>query len=215
VLRALEQFQQVQPDAAVHAHLEKNIPVGAGLGGGSSDAAAMLRALNTLYHTKLSPEALQELAAPLGADVPAAISAAPCFVTGIGQTITATPELPALYACLVYPHANLSTEACYQAFDGAFHPPSPQPLEGWWQHVKDAKNDLTTPATKLAPVISEVLDALSHTEEALLVRMSGSGSCCFALYRQLEQAQDAGKTIEAKHPQWWVKTTALRTKKGA
>ena len=198
--------------------LTKNIPVGAGLGGGSADAAAVLHALNQVWQLNVSLAALVTLAAPLGADVAMCLHSKPLIARGIGDVITPC-EIPglAMHAVLVYPPVKLLSAKVYQALaageDGfAFTVPLLPPANdftGWL--ARDTRNDLQSAAIRLAPEVAEVLSVMEATTPIPeLVRMTGSGSCCFALFTNADAATQYADTLAKAHPQWWVRACSIR-----
>ena len=204
-------FRAGKQGAAIR--LEKNLPVAAGIGGGSADAAAVLRGLKLLW--RLDRLDLFPLAAELGSDVPACLLSRPCWVEGRGEVITALPPLPRLSTVLVNPGVALSTAAVFAALNarsgtGAVRPA--QALESLWDvigYLGDAGNDLEAPACQLAPVIQEVLSAFDREPGCALAAMSGSGSTCFAFFHEQDFARGAAERIAADHPDWWVSLTQL------
>jgi len=171
--------------AGAMIHLEKNIPVSAGLGGGSSDAAATLRALNNLWDIGWSQDELAQLALTLGADVPACIYSRPLRMRGIGEWIEVLDGFPAYHAVIINPGVPVSTADVFKHFDagesGKLIPADPRGDDtlAW---MRQEPNDLEAPARLIAPQIGEALDWLAAQKGALLTRMSGSGASCFALF---------------------------------
>jgi 4-diphosphocytidyl-2-C-methyl-D-erythritol kinase len=183
--------------------LDKRLPVASGIGGGSADAAAALRLLNRFWGIGASEEALIELARPLGADVPACVLSRPCVGTGRGDELTpydgadfaGTPLL------LVNPRVAVSTADIFGRWSGTDGGPLPaDPAE--------ARNDLQTPALAAQPVIGDVLAELG-AGGTTLVRMSGSGATCFALFESEAERDDARQRIAATQPGWWQLATRL------
>lgn len=190
-------------------HLEKNLPHAAGIGGGSADAAAVLRAL-TGYFKRTMPAAHEVLS--LGADVPVCLSDKPQRMQGIGETVTPSPLLPPLHLVLVNPGVSVPTGPVFKALetvDGA-------PMTAMsWGLGRDAqarfldwlatqRNDLEAPARSLTPEIDQVLDGLMGTDGCKLARMSGSGATCFGLYFDRKAAQNAAESLSRTQPDWWV-----------
>ena len=189
--------------------LAKHLPVASGIGGGSSDAAAALRALDALWQLGLDDAALAGLGATLGADVPVCLAARASWLGGIGEEIEPAPALPEVTALLVNPGVALPTPAVFQARQGAFSPPArfaamPTDAAGLAALLADRRNDLTRPAIELVPAIADVLDRLASLDGALLARMSGSGATCFALFARREAAQAASALLKPERPGWWV-----------
>jgi 4-diphosphocytidyl-2-C-methyl-D-erythritol kinase len=204
--RLLAGHAGIAPNAAIH--LEKNLPVAAGLGGGSSDAAAALRALASLWRVTIGEAALRRLGLALGADLPICLHAGPSWVGGIGEEVEPAPDLPAAGILLVNPGRKLSTAAVFAARDGPFGAParfSPMPADaaGLAWALAPHGNDLTRAAIGLVPEIAAVLATLAGLGGALLARMSGSGASCFALFSDRATAEAARTQLAAARPQWW------------
>jgi 4-diphosphocytidyl-2-C-methyl-D-erythritol kinase len=204
----------VVPDApTLEVTLEKNLPHAAGIGGGSADAAALLRALTGFFgHTM--PQESEVLS--LGADVPVCLSHAPQRMRGIGERLEPVPELPPLDLVLVNPGVAVPTGPVFKALPTV----EGSPLAGmaWDRGPGDAverfvgwlaaqRNDLEPPARKMAPEVETTLAALMAAEGCLLARMSGSGATCFGLFDggRPDLARKAAAEIAAAHPGWWVR----------
>ena len=195
--------------------LEKNLPVAAGLGGGSADAAAALRALNVLWGLGRCEAELVELAQTLGSDVPACVLSRPCWMEGRGEHVSGTGALPSLELVLVNPGALLRTERVFQALNArtgttAMHVPTH--IGTLWElvaYLEDSGNDLESPATRLEPAIDEVLEALQHEPACVLAQMSGSGATCFGVFDGRDYAEGAAGRIALEHPWWWVRATRI------
>lgn len=198
--------------------LEKNLPAAAGIGGGSSDAAAALRALNRLWGLSLSTDALARIALPLGADLPMCVSARPLIAQGIGEALAPVAGLPALDMVLVNPGVAVATPDVFRALENRANPPlaalPPRPdfsaLVDW---LAAARNDLEAPAVTVAPEIAAALAALRENGAAL-ARMSGSGATCFGLYPSPQDAARAGGAIAAARPAWYVRATRTIASEG-
>ena len=172
--------------AAAAIRLTKSLPVASGIGGGSSDAAATLRALVRLWRVDIDGERLRRLALALGADVPMCLRARPVFVGGIGERIEEAPDLPACALLLVNPRAALPTPRVFARRAGPFSQPGrfttpPADARALAAKLAERRNDLMEAAIGLVPAIASVLDALRATPGVLLARMSGSGATCFGL----------------------------------
>ena len=194
--------------AGAALHLEKNLPVAAGIGGGSSDAAAALRALTELWKLRIEDATLRALAARLGADVPACVSGRAAWVTGIGEQVALAAALPKAGILLVNPRRELPTASVFAARRGSFGEPGRfqaivADAEQLAQLLTSRRNDLTEAATRLVPEIGVILARLGALPETLLARMSGSGATCFALFRDREAAARARTVIAAAEPSWW------------
>ena len=185
-------------------HLTKRIPVAAGLGGGSADAAAALRALCRLWRVALAPERLQAIAVRIGADVPMCLTSEPALVTGIGERLAAVPPLPACGLLLVNPGVALPTRDVFAARRGAFSPETPtgswSDLAGFAAALAAHGNDLTEAAASLQPAVGEVLHALRESAAVRHSAMSGSGATCFALYATEAEAERAASSLPSA---WW------------
>ncbi|MGH6717817.1 MAG: 4-(cytidine 5'-diphospho)-2-C-methyl-D-erythritol kinase [Alphaproteobacteria bacterium] len=202
----------VEPRAVLK--LDKRIPVAAGLGGGSADAAATLRLLDRLWRTRAGADDLARLAARLGADVPVCLTGRPTVMRGIGERLAPGPELPEIALVLANPRRRLATA---QVFAGLA--PRPRPAARTLPTVRDAaelarrlarrRNDLTLSAAALEPAIPDMLARLTISD-ARLARMSGSGATCFGLFDDMARATAACATIRAERPEWWCATASIR-----
>jgi 4-diphosphocytidyl-2-C-methyl-D-erythritol kinase len=195
---------------AVRVMLDKHLPTAAGIGGGSSDAAATLRALRR-SHAMDMPDAAGLLR--LGADVPACLLARTLRMSGIGGNVAAVQGVPALPTVLVNPAAKLGTPEVFQALRqkrGAAMPAIPafEDVAACVAWLKRQRNDLEDPARRLAPDIADVLAALAASG-ALLARMSGSGATCFGLFETRAAAARVARLLQADRPGWWVRETVL------
>ncbi|WP_458095129.1 4-(cytidine 5'-diphospho)-2-C-methyl-D-erythritol kinase [Roseomonas sp. WA12] len=185
--------------------LEKRLPVASGIGGGSADAAAALRALDRFWGLGMATARLEALALRLGADVPVCLASRPARMAGVGEALTAAPGLPAFGMVLANPRVSLSTPRIFAARTGEFSPPASLP-DGWADAVamvatlQALRNDLEPPAVSLCPPIAEVLAALRALPGALLARMSGSGATCFAVFGDAETAERAAEALPVA---WW------------
>lgn len=201
-----------------HLRLTKNLPVAAGLGGGSADAAATLRVLAKASPGALSSSALTEIAAGLGSDVTACLTSNPALMTGRGEKVTEVRGFPACGVVLVNPGVPLATASVYGALNAAplsarTSAEAAPDFGGSFQRLIDYAaprgNDLAAAALRLAPAIGEVLAALRRLDGARLVQLAGSGPTCFALFATEDEAKGAAASLQAAHPSWWVKVTTL------
>ena len=217
VLRATR-LLQARDGIAVGAALSlcKHLPVASGIGGGSSDAAAALRALAALWHCRLDPDdsATVAWAATLGADVPACLAGGALWVGGIGEELAPVDGFPGLAVVLANPRIALPTAAVFRARSGGFGPPSrlapvPHDAVAFAAALARCRNDLTDAAIGLVPEIGRVLEALARLPGALLARMSGSGATCFALFTARDTARHAAELLARAEPDWWVRDGAL------
>ncbi len=204
-------------DLGAAISLLKELPTAAGIGGGSADAAATLQALNHYWDIGFGDQALIGLAGELGADVPACLMGEPVVMRGEGEHLSKAHmhDIPAI---LVNPGVKLSTADVYKKFDmhglgGNFverdPPVGETDVATLARSLKRYGNDLEAPAFAINSVVKEVIQILEAEEGALLSRMSGSGSTCFALFETFEAAQQAAVSISSKKKKWWVKPTML------
>jgi 4-diphosphocytidyl-2-C-methyl-D-erythritol kinase len=210
--RALAQRMGVKAGARIR--LTKRLPVAAGIGGGSADAAAALKALSALWRIEPDPGTMADLALALGADVPVCLAGRPAFVGGIGEDIALPPPLPPAWMVLVNPGIAVATPQIFKARSGAFSTPgrfssAPQDAAALFAQLGRCRNDLTGAALTLAPVIADVLAALAAQPGCALSRMSGSGATCFGLFAEAGQAAAAAAAIAAAHARWWVQPAPM------
>jgi 4-diphosphocytidyl-2-C-methyl-D-erythritol kinase len=185
--------------------LEKNLPVAAGLGGGSADAGAVFRLVREAHGL---PDDWRERAARLGADVPACVESVACIGRGIGTELERVEnDLSGAPVLLVNPRMPLATGPVFAAWDGIDRGPLP---EGPASAIAEqGRNDLEQPAISLCPAIAEVLAELRGTG-ADHIRMSGSGATCFALFRRHDVIHKAMETLQSRRPEWWQLAGNLR-----
>lgn len=210
VLRAARRLAEVAgvvPRARLK--LIKRLPVASGIGGGSSDAAATLRALSALWNVRPAAEDLHKLALGLGADVPVCLGGRAVHMAGIGETLLPAPRLPPAGIVLVNPRKPLATPPVFKARQGPFSAAdrladAPRDAADLARMLETRRNDLMPPAIGLMPEIETMLQALGGTAACLLARMSGSGATCFALYPDAVAARAAAGAMMKAHPGWWV-----------
>jgi 4-diphosphocytidyl-2-C-methyl-D-erythritol kinase len=203
-------------------HLQKELPVAAGLGGGSADAAAALRLLARANELALDDPRFYEAAGATGADVPVCLDPRPRLMRGIGDKLSAPLALPPLHALLINPGVALATKDVFAGWSVASEPVVPFGLDTIAKTDSKADgygrllpllvaqpNDLEGAAIALAPVIAEVLAAVRTLPGCGLVRMSGSGATCFGLFSAKADAAAAEKILRAKYPAWWVRACTL------
>ena len=198
--------------------LDKVLPVAAGIGGGSADAAAALRLLAQLNSIELDDPRLIEVARLTGADVPVCLASNACVMTGVGETLLPL-SLPKMPCVMVNPRVPVATADVFKTlglrhgqllvgatdvFRGTAWPEAGASLEDWVEALAAEHNDLEAPAMRIQPLIGKVIAALNATNGAWLARMSGSGATCFAIYENTADAQRAAQKIQLDHPGWWV-----------
>jgi 4-diphosphocytidyl-2-C-methyl-D-erythritol kinase len=224
VLKAARLLAEVVPGLEVGAFtLEKVLPVAAGIGGGSADAAAALRLLARLNDLALDEPALVAVALKTGADVPVCLASKVCDMTGVGEKLLPL-NLPALPCVMVNPRVPVATKDVFQALGlrpgelrvgvtdvlrAPAWPAAGASIGDWIKVLGRVPNDLEPPALKVQPVIGNVLAALRNCAGARLARMSGSGATCFAIFGSDAEAQVAGRQVAGDHPGWWVHAGTL------
>jgi 4-diphosphocytidyl-2-C-methyl-D-erythritol kinase len=203
---------------AGHFLLEKSLPVAAGIGGGSADAAAALRLLASANGLAADDSLLYAAARATGADVPVCLDPRPRVMRGIGEILSTPLDLPELPAVLVNPGVASATKEVFATLnrtgnDAPDQVPGldrvPRTLSELIEFLRVQRNDLEAPAASLHPEISAVLAALHATRGTRLARMSGSGSTCFALFENLRAAEIAARLLQASHSNWWIRATVL------
>jgi 4-diphosphocytidyl-2-C-methyl-D-erythritol kinase len=218
-VRALRRLAETAPALVLGGvHIEKRLPVAAGIGGGSADAAAVLRAVRRANPGLASEVDWLGAAASLGADVPVCLANTAHLMWGIGREMAPVPSLPPLPAVLVNPGVPLATVA---VFGGLGAPPAPKTMRppdvpspfpdmsSIAAYLRASGNDLEPVAGGLCPAIGAVLAALSAEHGAVLARMSGSGATCFGLFETPAAAEAASRRISALNPAWWTVATTL------
>lgn len=194
--------------------LTKRLPVAAGIGGGSADAAAALRGLSRLWNLSMAEDDLRALGLRLGADLPVCLAGRPTTMGGIGEHLVPAPALPPAWLVLVNPRRPLSTPAVFKARTGGFTPPqplteAPKTAQALAQALTARRNDLTAAAIALEPVVADMLAQIAAQPHCLLARMSGSGATCFGLFADEIQAQTAAAALTRAQPQWWSAAAPL------
>ena len=214
VLRARDFLRGLSPAPfpPVRIALEKNLPAASGIGGGSSDAAAALRALARHWNLDIPDARLRSAALSLGADLPMCLAARPLRASGIGEVLNPLHRMPALDMVLVNPGIVVATPAVFAALERRDGAPLPEmPADVTFPSLRDwlssTRNDLETPARSIAPIIGDVLAALQQAGAAF-ARMSGSGATCFGLFEDQASAARAATAISTARPGWFVTATA-------
>jgi 4-diphosphocytidyl-2-C-methyl-D-erythritol kinase len=219
VFKAARGLAQRLPRAVLGSfRLDKRLPVAAGLGGGSADAAAALRLLAQANGLAGNDPNLFAAAKATGADVPVCLDPRFRIMRGVGDMLSAPLALPKLPAVLVNPGVALPTKAVFARWTPATNPEGAADVEAvaklsirdqLLQFLQGQSNDLEAPAVALQPVIADVLTALRGLPGCRLARMSGSGATCFALFSAATATREAAKILGGKFPHWWVKATTL------
>ena len=222
ILKAAKALQKESGTSAGAAlQLIKSVPLGAGLGGGSADAAACLRLLNSFWKLDWSLDALMTLGAHIGSDVPACVMNAPCRMTGRGERVTKIDTLPILFCVLVNPRMSVSTAEIFRKLnkphidmDALEATSEPLPIfanhDVLYNYLQNTGNDLLSSTIDTAPVIRSILDAINDSG-ADISAMTGSGSTCFGLFKDQVSARRAKEKLKDVFPDYWVESTALKT----
>ena len=224
VLKAARLLGERVPDMKAGSFaLDKALPVAAGIGGGSADAASALRLLSQLNGLALDDPRVVEVARLTGADVPVCVNSRGCVMTGVGETLQPL-NLPKMPCVMVNPGVAVATKDVFAALglrNGELRvgvadvllqdrwPDANASLEDWVEALAASSNDLEAPAMRVQPVIGEVISALNATNGAWLARMSGSGATCFAIYENTAEAGRAAEKLRRDHPGWWVHAGTL------
>jgi 4-diphosphocytidyl-2-C-methyl-D-erythritol kinase len=223
VVKAARALAAQVPDLRAGAfHLKKNLPVAAGLGGGSADAAAALRLLARANGLPPDDPRLHAAARATGADVPVCLDPRPRVMRGIGEILSAPLPLPRLHALLVNPGVAVPTRLVFAGWkpsansdrglaeDSDFGAvPKMQNARQLVDWLCREGNDLEAPAIALAPAIADALASLRAAAGCRLARMSGSGATCFALFSSAAESATAGRNLRARCPDWWISETVL------
>ena len=213
VLRAA---RLLDPDRGAALKLEKNLPIASGIGGGSSDAAAALLALNDLWRLGKTVDELARLSVSLGADVPVCVHKRSAWMTGVGEKV-ALMHCPMLNAVLVNPGKASPTPPVYRRFDemrlgAAFEERAAPNWKSGEEALADAArlgNDLEAPAVALLPELGDLLASLRADARSVHAALSGSGATCFAITNSAEDARSLAADLAARNRDWWVRATTL------
>jgi 4-diphosphocytidyl-2-C-methyl-D-erythritol kinase len=224
VFKAAKLLADAVPNLKLGAFaLDKVLPVAAGIGGGSADAAAALRLLARLNNLPLDDPRLRKVALATGADVPVCLFSRACDMTGVGEQLLPL-ALPSMPCVMVNPRVPVATKDVFQelglrngellvgvtdVFESPAWPEQGGSIADWVDVLDTVANDLEAPALRIEPVIGDVLGALRSSAGVKLARMSGSGATCFAIYGASAEAHAAAETIRRDHPGWWVHAGTL------
>lgn len=217
ILKAARKFKANFPNSILGSfHLIKRIPIAAGLGGGSADAAAAIRLLAKANIIELDDPDLHSIATHIGADVPVCLTSQTRFMNGIGEKLGDVLDIPPLWTVLVNPHIAASTADVFGKLKRPLQQKTATPLdikfntnESLYSWLLAQKNDLQAPAIKLQPKIADVMTALERISKPHFIRMSGSGATCFALYTSKQASLEAEMVMKQTYPEWWVKAVRL------
>lgn len=200
----------------VRITLTKNLPLAAGIGGGSADAAATLWGLMDLWQIPISAPFLPPLMRALGADVPACLRCASVRIAGIGDILEHIPDLPEIPVVLANPGKHCATPEAFRRFIGPMRgearlPDDLSTPESLISFLRSCENDLTPAAMEIVPEIGACIAALAEEKDCLLSRMSGSGATVYGLFSGMEEAQRAAEAITLSHPRWWVRVGTINS----
>ena len=222
ILKAARAASDRMPELTLgRFRLIKLLPVAAGLGGGSADAAAALRLIARAKPGGLTETELAELAAEIGSDVSVCLASRPALIIGRGESVAPAHGFPSFGVLLANPGLPLATETVYAALRAEAFAPPPRhdadhldfhsDFESLIDYVRPRGNDLEPPAAHLVPEIRAVLAALLPLQGVRLARLSGSGPTCFALFSTEAEAKRAAAELAGKHPNWWIAASSVRT----
>ncbi len=212
VVKAARALSQITDKALnVDITLTKNLPLQAGLGGGSSDAAATIWGLQEFWKLAPNSDYLLPMMTKLGADVPVCMTCQPTIMRGIGDQLNQAPTLPEIPILLVNPMVNCPTQNVFLNHKGQYkdqinYPDQFETAQGLIRFLNSTDNDLCEAAIRDVPQIKNVLSALKTHKKCKLFRMSGSGASCFGLFDTIDDANDAKTAIQKDNPDWWLRT---------
>lgn len=211
--RSLQEEAGITKGAKIH--IDKEIPVSAGVGGGSTDAAAAANALVKLWGVDIPLQRLCEIGFKLGVDMPVCLNRKTVFVDGLGEQMTAAEPIPENGLLLVNPRVTLSTPSVFARRKGGFSPTDDfigtraKDAKHLAKLLADRENDLTDPASALVPVVREVIREIGNLDGCLLSRMSGSGATCWGLFETEAAAAAAMEQLKSRQPDWWMRVSHL------
>jgi 4-diphosphocytidyl-2-C-methyl-D-erythritol kinase len=224
VMRAARQLGERIPGLTLgHFTLDKHLPVAAGIGGGSADAAAALRLLARANGLASDDARIADVARETGADIPVCLASKACTMTGVGENLSML-DVPSMPCVMINPRVGVATKDVFAALGlgkgellagvgdvilSAGWPADGASFDEWIEAIGRGTNDLEKPALKVEPVVGDVLSALRAADGVRLARMSGSGATCFAIFETIGDAGQAAKTITQAHPGWWVHAGVL------
>ena len=192
--------------------LNKKIPVAAGLGGGSADAAAILQGLNLLNKKRIKKKDLFKLAMEIGSDVPACLYNKNVFFSGYGQILSKAPKIPPVSVLLINPSKELSTKKVFNIYRGKkIIKKSNYTYKKFFSWILEQNNDLQQYAEKFVPEIKEMIKFLSSSKNCFFSKMTGSGPTVFGLFRKKIDAEKANLLLKKKHPKWWSGVYSIKT----
>ena len=209
-------MQEEYPNLQVgEFNLIKNLPVASGIGGGSSDAAAALRILNSMKHKELDNIDIKKVSLKLGADIPVCLKQEAAFMSGIGEHVKTLENFPKIVCLLINPGVQISTSEIFNKLNApessgkdiekcCFELNGFSSIEGLVNYIQENDNDLQKVAEDICPVIKNIIARLEQQQGCYIARMSGSGATCFGLFNDLSSAQIAMQNIRLEEPNWWI-----------
>lgn len=207
IIKVLSKLRENHKIPYYSIHLQKRLPIAAGLGGGSADVGAVLRVITKDLKIDFSQEPYSSEITTLGADIPACYLSQSLFAEGIGDEILIWPEMPEYGILLVNPLVPLSTREVYERNE-QFSTPSmmsaPKSQAGWMSLMKTTRNDLEMIAENIVPEIPQMIEMLEQTDKVIIARMSGSGPTCYGIYPSLVEAQVAEAALREQQSNWWI-----------
>lgn len=210
---AKELARETNYAGGAYIKLVKNLPISSGIGGGSADAAATLKALNRLWGIKLKKEDLMTVGLKLGSDVPVCVKGKPARIGGRGEKIFSFEGFPKCGILLVNPRVPIPTIDVFKTFQGKYSNyveiPKINDIEALIEFLSTQKNDLQETSVKIAPVLQVILNILSDEPNCRLARVSGSGATCFGIFNDEHSAALSARAISSRFKEWWLKPTQL------
>jgi len=202
-------------------HLEKNLPVGAGIGGGSADAAAFLRLMERRFDLSFSVDEQASFGQRFGADVPVCLLSKPAFMSGIGEVVRPLDKFPSMGILLVNPGVGISTKSIFHGLDCPQIEAGPKKnsvpslrfdcVRDVVEMMKACPNDLLKACLKEAPIIGHVIEMIDGVPGCQIARLSGSGATCFGLFESFESARAGARSLKEEHEDWWVCASTLKS----
>ena len=210
---ACEFFKKAKLKGGADIFLQKNLPVAAGIGGGSADVAAVLNALNEMFKKPLKEEELLDMGKGLGADVPVCIKGVSSYISGIGEVIEPA-HLPNMFMLLVNPRIRIPTAEIFKNISGFSSPAKKKSkfsdIDELKDFLKNTKNDLLRSTASITKIVPEILFKLAGAENIIHFGMSGSGATCFALFETKEDAKLAKERMELFGDDWWMEVGEIK-----
>jgi len=211
----LEKFSDIAKIPKLHIKIRKNIPIGAGLGGGSGNAAAIIKYLVAKFSHNLSASAIMNFCVHIGADVPCCYHSGSLYFAGIGEIISPINAIPELYAAIIYPSIALSTKDVFSMTNSTFKKKIQRihdfsDYKELWSFLSKTNNDLFNNASRTQPILSTILEEISRLKHCKHFTMTGSGSACFGMFENKESAITGANTLQKRFPEYSVYVSQLK-----